>query len=341
MPVLVRYKIGVDFTEEQYKKWLEQLTWWVSSRMPNIEDPPAYAEKVIKAGLNGTKIDGKIWHGISKDFYKRIKQLAGYDLQLSIGVREPVRRNYANPVHTAGKTTELPPLNLEAAMELRQSYIKELIQKYPHLDTPVYKPKVEELAETVIKSRMISSEFLTSRGSTLERLSKVRESLHKQIGELMEFLEISPKQRLTKTLGAKNSDVGSIVARLESYGDTWKEFEKIDSLRELLQLYKMLKSTRPDGSPQLNDWELWHMTRNRPITFVCRCGESYSLLGGFTADEIEQALLQAQTVYGYGLEDISSKLIDSGTLPAVVTIDFESFDEPIKNEFITDPDSEV
>ena len=270
MPVLIRYKIGVDFTEEQYTKWLSQLTWWVSSRMPNIENPSTYAEKVIKAGLNGTKVDGKEWVGVTTDFFKRIKQIAGFDLKLGIGVREPVKRNYNSPVHTAGKTEELPPLNLEAAMELRQNYINDLIQKYPHLDTPVYKPKVEELAETVIKSRMISSDFLTARGTTLERLSKVRESLHKQIGELMEFLEISPKQRLTKTLEAKNSDVGSIVARLESYGDSWREFEKIDALRELLQLYKMLKSTRPDGSPQLNDWELWHMTRNRPIKFTCR-----------------------------------------------------------------------
>ncbi len=341
MPVLIRYKIGIDFTEEQYKKWLSQLTWWVSSRMTNIEDPAAYAEKVIKAGLNGTKVDGRPWTGVSTDFFKRVKQLAGYDLNLGIGVREPTRKTHINPAHTASKTTELPPLDLKEAMELRHSYIKELIQKYPHLDTPVYKPKVEELAETVIKSRMISNEFLTSRGTTLEKLSKIRESLHKQIGELMEFLEISPKQRLTKALDAKNSDVGSIVARLESYGDTWKEFEKIDSLRELLQLYKMLKSTRPDGSPQLNDWELWHMTRNRPIKFTCRCGESYELLGGFTSDEIEQALLQAQNVYGYGLEDISTKLLDSGTaIPSsVLTMDFESFEEPIKND--PDPNAEV
>lgn len=329
MGVLIRYQIGVDFTQEQYEKWLKQLTWWVSSRMPNIDDPTKYAEKVIKAGLNGTKIDGKPWVGISSDFYKRIKQLAGYDLELNVGVREPVRRNYSIPGRTAGKTTELPPLNLEEAMKLRQEYIKDLIQKYPHLDTPVYKPKVEELAETVIKSRMISSEFLTSRGGTLEKLSKIRESLHKQIGELMEFLEISPKQRLTKSLDAKNSDVGSIVARLESYGDTWKEFEKIDALRELLQFYKMLKSTRPDGSPQLNDWEIWHMTRNRPIHFVCRCGEEYDLLGGFTAEEIEQALIQAQQVYGYGLEDINP-VINSGISHTVSTVEFESFEEPIK-----------
>lgn len=340
MPILIRYKIGVDFTEEQIKKWLEQLTWWVSTRMPNIENPSEYAEKVIKAGLNGTKIDGTAWSGVTKDFYKRVKQLAGFDLNLGIGVREPTKRTIVHPTHTAAKTAELPPLDLKEGMELRQSYIKELIQKYPHLDTPVYKPKVEELAETVVKSRMISADFLAAKGQTLERLGKVRESLHKQIGELMEFLEISPKQRITKTLDAKNSDVGSIVARLEAYGDTWKEFEKIDALRELLQLYKMLKSTRPDMSPQLNDWELWHMTRNRPVRFTCRCGESYELLGGFTPDEIEQALIQAQQVYGYGLEDISPRLIDSGVAPSIATIDFENFDGPI-NEPNSDPNQEV
>lgn len=331
MPIMVRYKIGTDFTEEQVKKWLEQLTWWVGSRMPNIEDPRAYSEKVIKAGLNGTKIDGTEWPGVTKDFYKRVKQLAGFDLNLGIGIREPTKKNYISPTHTQPKTEDLPPLDLKAAMELRHSYIQELINKYPHLDTPVYKPKVEELAETVVKSRLISNDFLTAKGQSLERYGKIRESLHKQISELMEFLEISPKQRITKTLEAKNSDVGSIVARLESYGESWKEYERIDALRELIQLYKMLKSTRPDGSPQLNDWEIWHMTRNRPVSFTCRCGETYELLGGFTSEEIEQALLQAQKVYGYGLEDIGAKMINSGTSDTPVTIDFESFDGPITN----------
>lgn len=330
MPVLIRYQIGRDFTEEQYFKWLEQLTWWVSSRMPNVENPKLYADKVIKAALNGTKVDGTEWVGVTKDFFKRVKQIAGFDLSLGIGVREPTKRNTISPTLTGPKTDELPPMDLKEAMKLRQDYIKELIHKYPHLDTPVYKPKVEELAETVVKSRLISNDFLTSRGQALERLGKIRESLHTQIGGLMEFLEISPKQRLTKTLEAKNADVGSMVARLEQYGESWKEFEKIDALRELLQLYKMLKSTRPDGSPQLNDWEIWHMTRNRPIHFTCRCGEEYELLGGFTPEEIEQALLQAQKVYGYGLEDIGGTQIKSGTSSTSITLDFESFDEPIQ-----------
>jgi hypothetical protein len=203
-------------------------------------------------------------------------------------------------------------MDISQGMDLRLQYIKDLLTKYPHLDNPVYKPKVEELAETIVKSRMISSDFIASRGRELELLSKIRESLHNQIGQLMKFLEIAPEQRVKKTLETKNSDVGSLISRLESYGEVWAEYEKLDSLRELIQKYRMLKSQRLDGTPQLDAWELWHMTRNRPINFTCECGKTYELLGGFTPEEIEQALIQAQKVYGFGLEPIGQGESETG-----------------------------
>lgn len=326
---LQRYAIGKDFTKEQYDKWLEQLTWWIQSRMPNIEDPGEHAKKCIKAALNGTKINGEAWPSITNDFFKRIKQMLGFDLEKGIGVREPYTNKHVSPLHTGQKTEELPPIDLKQAMTLRAQYIADLINKYPHLDTPVYKPKVEELAETVVKSRMISTDFLTARGALLERLSKVRESLHKQIGELMEFLEISPKQRVVKSLEAKNADVGSLVSKMESYGETWLEYERLDALRELIQLYNMLKTTRPDGTRQLNDWELWHMTRSKPIMFTCRHGETYELIGGFSPEEIEEALIQAQKVYGFGLKAITEGTTTPNATISESIVDFETIDEPL------------
>ena len=335
---LQRYKIGEDFTEEQINKWREQLTWWISAKMPRVTDPKEFADKALKAALNGTKMDGSTWPGISNDFYKRMKQLVGFDLEHGIGVREPTKTRKISPAVTAERTAELPPIDLKAAMELRTNYIRDLLAKYPHLDTPVYKPKVEELAETVVKSRMISTDFLTARGKTLETLSKIRESLHKQIGELMEFLEISPKQRVTKTLDAKNSDVGSLVAKLESYGEAWQEYERLDALREALQLYRMLNAQRPDGTPQLNDWELWHMTRCKPIKFTCRHGETYEIIDGFTPDEIEKALLQAKEVYGFGLEPIDTVPAETPELAIEATMpeDFE-----IEASDDSDPDEDI
>jgi hypothetical protein len=41
--------------------------------------------------------------------------------------------------------------------------------------------------------------------------------------------------------------------------------------------------------------------------FKCRkCGEEYELLDGFTPDEIEEALVQAYKIYGFGLASIDS-----------------------------------
>jgi hypothetical protein len=326
MTTLKRYKIGTDFTEEQYHKWVEQLTWWIGEKMHNIESPKGHAEKALLAAMNGTKMDGSPWPLITNDFNKRIKQLVGFDLEAGIGIRDPMVGAKKSLIgHTAArtKTAEIPPVDLKEAMGLRKEYISNLLGKYPHLDSPVYKPKVEELAETIVKSRMISSDFLNAQGVALERLSKIRESLHKQIGELMEFLEISPKQRVRSSIETKNADVGSLVAKMESYGASWEEFERLDALRELLQFYHMLQSTRPDGTPQLNDWELWHLTRNRPVQYKCiSCGWEVELLGGFTPLEIEQALVQAQKVYGFGLEEIGETLISSGTGASVIDLGF-------------------
>lgn len=326
-----KYVIGVDFSKEDYQKWTEQLAWWVGDRLVNVKDPREYAENVLKSARYGTKMNGEPWKNVPQNFFKRVTAMTGFDVAHGIGVRDP-RRKKSVPINRVNAQTgatieDIPPIDLTKALELRAQYIKDLLTKYPHLDTPVYKPKVEELAETIVKSRMISSDFLAARSTTLEKLSKIRESLHKQIGELMEFLEISPKQRVTKTLEAKNSDVGSLIAKLESYGEIWKEYEKLDALRELLQFYRMLNNTRPDGTPQLNDWELWHLTRNRPVKFTCRCGESYELLGGFTPQEIEQALLQAQEIYGFGLFPIDQNKIETTTDLNQTIADTEIFDE--------------
>ena len=336
-----KYVIGVDFSQEQYQKWIEQLTWWIGDRHPNVKDPRERAETVLEAARYGRKLNGDVWVNMPQDFFKRVSALSGFDVKHGIGVRDPKKRKiytHNDAVKDAARNPadDMPPIDLTQALKLRTEYIQDLLVKYPHLDTPVYKPKVEELAETIVKSRMISNDFIAARGKQLESLSKIRESLHKQIGELMEFLEISPKQRVTKTLEAKNSDVGSLISRLESYGETWKEYEKLDALRELLQFYRMLNNTRPDGTPQLNDWELWHLTRNRPVNFTCKCGETYELLGGFTPEEIEQALVQAEKIYGFGLEPID-KVIDTtvnlNTLAAI-----ETFNEPLPSAEDTNED---
>lgn len=310
-----RYKIGVDFTDEQLKQWREQLIWWISREMTRIPNPPDHAEKVIIAALNGTKLNGEPWSSISQNFYTRVKQLAGFDLEKGIGTRAPksnVSRKVSyistNDSSHPSRTKELPEVeSVEFEVKkMQQEYIDNLVKVYPHLSNSVYTPKVEELAETVIKSRLLSTEFMTAKGVTLEKLSKIRESLHKQQGELMNFLEISPQQLLKKTIG-KDENLGNLIARLDSYGEAWQEYERLDALRELLQKYRMLQNRRPDGTPQLNDWELWHQTRNRPVKFTCRCGETYTLLGGFTPEEIEQALVQAQKVYGFGIEPLHDK----------------------------------
>ena len=70
MRVLRRFAIGKDFREEDFHKWIDQLIWWIGDRFPRIRDPREHAEKIMKAALNGTKLDGSEWVGISDDFFQ-------------------------------------------------------------------------------------------------------------------------------------------------------------------------------------------------------------------------------------------------------------------------------
>jgi hypothetical protein len=336
--IIQTFKIGEDFTEEQITKWKEQLVWWITQTMPNVKSPREKADKMLLAGLNGTRTDGKPWINVSNDFYKRMRQISGFDLKLGVGVRGSIK---ADTKYTKGRSVkkDIPQLTDHATfLRYTEAYKKDLIVKYPHLENEVYAPKVDELAETVMKSRMISDEFVTASGSALERLSKIRESLHKQMKELMEFLEISPKMLIHKQNESNTGDVGSLIVAMERYGEIWEQYERLDALRELLQLYHQLNSERPDGTPQLNAWELWHLTRSKPFQFTCRCGKKYTLLDGFTPEEIEEALKQAYEVYGFGLESIGHS--DSVGLQDVLETDepLEITDKPDIDE--TDPEQE-
>lgn len=339
---LKRFKLGEDFSETDYHKWKGQLEWWVKTTMIRIENPVEQSEKILLAAMNGTKLDGTVWNGISQDFFKRVRQLCGFDLEKGIG-RKTVRKVIPTS-RTAPKTTEddLPPLDFGVAMELKDEYKQDLLDKYPHLENPVYQPKVEELAETIVKSRMLSNEFIMANSRRLESINKTRESLNKQVADLMNFLEISPKLLIAKKNEAEKTDVGSLIAEMESYGERWQDYERLDALRELLQKYKQLQSLRPDGvTPQLDDWELWHQTRNRPVHFTCECGRTYKLLGGFTPEEIETALLQAHKVYGFGLEGIEGKNYqDIGEINAEILPQGVVTEKPIPIEEIINIESD-
>lgn len=335
-----RFHVGKDFSEEDLLKWQEQLAWWIKETSVNVDDPVARAKRVLIAAMNGTKINGEPWLNVNDNFYSRVRQLAGFDLERGVGVRRGRTKLQAVTKSSGTKTTveDFPPVNIRDVMAMQDKYKKELLAKYPHLENPVYAPKVDELAETVVKGRMLSNDFLVSDHKTLERLSKIRESLNKQVSDLMDFLEISPKLLITKQRETDKGDVGSLVAELESYGEIWQDYERLDALRELLQKFHQLNSRRPDGTPQLNDWELWHMTRNRPVRFTCQCGRHYTLLGGFTPEEIEEALKQAYEVYGFGLRPIEGdEYEDSGVINTEL---LGSQSVPSAPDRITNPDDE-
>ena len=209
-----RFVVG---TTDEYNKWVEQLTWWLGETRKNLDDPPAQARLVLLSAFNGTKLDGSHWPKISTEFYVRVKQLCGFDLKRGIGIKSqsPATPIARGPVRTPAKmsASELPPINLEKALDLKQEYVEQLVEKYPHLEGAIYRPKVEELAETVIKSQMLSSAFLTSEGRTLQDLNKIKESLNKQTDELMKVLEISPALLMKKQQDGNKTDVGSLFER--------------------------------------------------------------------------------------------------------------------------------
>lgn len=308
---------GADYSKEQIDLWTNQILFWIQQSQPSEQSPKEKAEAVMKAALNGTKLNGEPWPGIdSFSFAARIKQLCSWDIETGIGRSS----NVSNKKKVYSKTSkegmdqekkrnnnEVTLLDLDTAqlLEKRDAYIKTLQDQYPWISSEVYETQVQALAEAVVRMETLSEDYLTAKPKELELLLKIKSEIRKDINELMDFLGIHPKQLKDKVDDNERSDVGSLIRRFEQYQLIAQDYEKVDAIQELIQMIRMSHNLRADGkAPQLADYMLWHLTGCRGHHFKCSCGKMWELYDGFTLEELEAAGDQAMRVFGFGIKKI-------------------------------------
>jgi len=198
-------------------------------------------------------------------------------------------------------------LILEKLNEQKEEYKQLLYQEFPFVENPVYEAQVNGLAEAVVKLNHISDSFLGAQGKELEDLLKIRDGLKKDMDDFMKLLKIHPAQMKEKADDIDRGDVGNLIIQWEKYGEIAEIYERVDAIQELIQTLRQLEQLRVDGTPQLADYLLWHKTGTRPIDFKCECGREYTLIDGFTEDELYEAAEQAYEIFGFGIKRINER----------------------------------
>lgn len=308
------YILGVDFSQEEYDKWLAEITLWISETQVREDDPKEKARLILEAAMSGTKLDGTLWNGVeSFTFDKRIRQLCSYDIIDGIGTRRRTKAGTKEGVNQQNSATNkakkqnidvLEKISLQRLTEERDKYKKVLYSEFPFLDNAVYESKVNAYADTVVKLEQLSEYFLGASGKDLENYLKIREQLRKDLDDFMKLLRIHPSQIKEKVDEGDRGDVGNLINNWEEYGELGQLYEEVDAIQEAIQIFNQLNNVRMDGSPQLAEWLLWHKTGCRGHNFTCECGREYDLHGGFTKDEMYKILEQAYETFGYGIKRV-------------------------------------
>lgn len=295
---------GADFSTEEIEHLIYRIAYWYSTEECGrvYSNPIEEAQKHVQGCLLGITDAGEPWKSCPAEFSNRVKAKCAYDMIEGRGIPSPrVKRPEGglirNP-HAKGAARDLTTGgSVQTAIEyegLRKEIEDNLYAAFPELNNPASEPLVRSLSLYHAQREVIDRELqigvnMRSRGELLTQLK----DLETMIGNAMTKLGIHPTQ-LKKDVQEKGAGtVADLVATLESDAE-FKERERIWALQAALQLYWM--SEHHNGKktgPQLHDFEIWHLTRSRPIRFKCRCGEEYyPLIEGFLPHELRDYLIE-------------------------------------------------
>jgi hypothetical protein len=295
---------GADFT----KDWIESLIYQIALfyKSPesdrNYDDPVLMARQKIQECLLGTTETGDPWKAVPRAFEDRVRAKCGFDIASMKGI--PSRR-----VKNPAAERAIDKAAIEAAKELddlditqfnaeqfRQNMERDLLLTFPELDNPAHLPNVRSLTMYYAEREKIDEKLAhgvndSKRLQLLDSLRKIEE----MADTTMKRMGIHPDQIRRKIADKGASSVSDLAAVVEGEAlkDEFKKREKVWTLQLALQLWWMSKHRNGAGTgPQVHDFEIWHMTRSRPVKFKCRHGETYNLIEGFEPHELREFLLK-------------------------------------------------
>jgi hypothetical protein len=306
-----QYRVGVkedgaDFTKDEIEALIYRIALWFQSPESDrsYDDPVTVAREKIQECLLGQTEAGEVWRNCPAEFAKRVKTKCAYDMETGKGLPSPrVKRGEGRVLDKDAQRAAraLDQSNPVAASLDQQAFRAEvernILAAFPELDNPAHTPNVRNLSGLYAQREVIDRELAA--GVTANKRLVLLDSLRKiedMADATMKRLGVHPDQVRSNLKSRMNTSIGDLVALL---GDD-REFEKRErtwALQLALQLWWCWAhpNGRRDG-PNLHLWEIWHMTRSRPIQFTCRHGEAYTLVEGFEPQELYAYLAEGGVV---------------------------------------------
>jgi len=293
-----------DFTPAEVDLMAYKIAEWYKSPEcdRNYDDPLTVAKQKIKECLLAITADGKPWKGCPHEFNSRIRAKTLFNLETGEGTSvkrakhpDSVRAGVDKEAEKAAREmVERNPAATSFDMDaFRASAEREILTEYPELDNPVHRSHVRRLSLLYAQQEMLDRELSMglakkAREDALSALKTVEDMAEKT----MKLLDIHPDQLHRKMDRQKEGTLGELISMLEA-DDEFIKREKIWALQAAYQLWLMTQKLngRGDG-PQLEPWELFHMTRVKEVDFTCRHGEKYKIIAGWEPDELKEYLLR-------------------------------------------------
>lgn len=321
---------GADFSVAEMELLTLQIRDWFASDLCDRQytDPFEAAKQKVKECLLAETAAGDPWRACPDAFEDRIRAKCLFDMKTGNGFSSPRAKSpLASRAITKGakqaansainNMSNAPKFDQEA---FREKTEKDILDAFPELDNPGHRPNVRRLSFLYSQQEVLDRELAQPGISASKRESALK--LVRIIGQdaetTMNLLGIHPNQ-LQKSLHQKTSGaISDLVALLEDDKE-FKERTKIWGLQLALQLYYMSQhyNGRKDG-PQVEDFEIWHMTRTRPMEFTCKCGEQYTLVEGFEPADLRDYLIRQGVLV---TEPAIPQLIPKSALTGLDTVD--------------------
>lgn len=296
--VVGRPEDGADLSYAEVEEIIVDMAKWFAAPESGVKypDPLIAARDKVKESLLGLKKDGSLWDTAPDDFKVRIKIKANYDIDAKRGV--PIKRKIRklNPKAAAGAKSvqQMKPVaSYVNIVETRTKYIADILKVFPELDNAAHLPNVESLADVYSQRKVISSELelgvtVTRREALLNQLKTIEQMADSMLNKL----GIHPNQVRKKVSEEANSSVADLVAHI-SEDNEFRKREKIWAVQLALQLWWMSEHSNynKDG-PQISDFEMFHLTRSRPVRFKCACQRETLIVEGFEPHQLRDWLIK-------------------------------------------------
>lgn len=303
-----QYKVGTEPGADFHPAEMEALAlkiakWYSDPRSGRrYDDALSVAKEHIRQCLLAETDSGSYWPRCPAEFKTRIRVKCIFDMDKDEGIprgraNSPTAERILDPAAQRAAREAMGEMDpVAAAVNIEQiaaTHVQHILDEYPELDNPVHLPNVERLAEVYAQQQIVIQEMrlLGGRKKRLEHIETLGK-LEQSAERTMKLLDIHPEQLRKKMDSRRDGTIGELISILES-DENFAERERLWAMEAALQMWWMTQHRNGRGdAANIEDWELWHATRTRPIDYTCACGRAVTLVEGFTPLELRDYLIK-------------------------------------------------